>query len=297
MNLYIQISERLKEGIESVRWEWEMAWGGCDFSDLLWSCRFPRLVIEMILEGFLMCNCYSSLSPLLLPLKRFIASSYEEHIEVGIQYLQKIQRGLGPEKKDISINLAQQLILNVNNPNDYYFRTGLIIGVDATPNCFGGYCVNLRERRIEFYSMRSTDIPWKSDRGNCSKEFEMKNVLFALCLWSKEIVTAKKFSIYTDNFAIIESHHRGRAVKYGRRAFNLIKHFQDCENACLVNSNVYVNRVKDLKSFAINIQPADALSRHRFDSCVTFLSMFYGIDHTNIKGTHQLKNVICNLFK
>lgn len=159
----------------------------------------------------------------------------------------------------------------------------IIIGVDATPRCVGGYCVNTREKTLEFYSIKMSDIPWKIKRKMDADEFEMKNFMLALCIWNKKIGKFKKFAIYTDNQSVTIAGH-----KYGGMADKLVQHFVECEKAKLKSNPMFLRRKSDLCAFATFIQPADDLSRERINEAVEFLGRVHGIDMGNVRGTHEM---------
>ncbi len=159
----------------------------------------------------------------------------------------------------------------------------LIIGVDATPKCVGGYCLNVKYKTLEFYSIQMKDIPWKIERRMDADEFEMKNFMLALCIWSKKIEKFKKFAIYTDNQSVTVPGH-----KYGGVAEKLVKHFEECENAKFCSNPAFLRRKTDLCAFATFIQPADDLSRERITEAVGFLGGVYGIEMGNVRGTHEM---------
>lgn len=119
----------------------------------------------------------------------------------------------------------------------------LLIGVDANPTKIGGYSVNFQDSSpsIEMYTFPSSKLPWElhdtSMLGD-SNEFEMKNLLFALLLWQREIEEAGTFSIYTDNNAVSDF----KSV-YGRRVRGLVEHLKKCKGVRLVDK-MHVNRKK-----------------------------------------------------
>lgn len=69
----------------------------------------------------------------------------------------------------------------------------LLIGVDANPHHIGGYAVHLPRSDgahytpgLEMYTFHTRKLPWELHDTSIvgdSKEFEMKNLLFALLLW------------------------------------------------------------------------------------------------------------------
>lgn len=182
------------------------------------------------------------------------------------------------------IRLSQKLILS-QHPKHMMMQSELIIGVDATPTVFGGYCINLYEKKIEYYMIKKKDLPWKIEQKFCTEEFEMKNFLFALCVWSEQIEKYKTFSAYTDNNAVVAGNN-----KYGTNVNKLVRHFVDCKGANRTNASMFINRRMDLESFSKFIQPADDLSRGQLQKCTEILCKLYMIENNtnSLFGTHTL---------
>lgn len=210
-------------------------------------------------------------------------------LNIALTYLQRQQQSEAQTDTSTSkvtrVRLVQNLLQldKANKPTEENVQAALIIGVDATPKVLGGYCVNLREHRLEYYVIKADDFPWDIEKPNDSSEFEIKNLQFALAVWSDVIKRLKTFRVYTDNNAVKGS------SEVGMDAQILLKHLTKCEGATLVNGEqIYVNRMQDLADFAKYIQPADDLSRWQIDKGVDFLCKFYGIHKNRAKGTVKL---------
>lgn len=202
-----------------------------------------------------------------------------------LQHQQKVEQENGAAKLT-RIRLVQNLLqLEKGWPTEESLNAALVIGVDATPKVVAGYCVNLREMRVEWYVIKMEDFPWSMENINDPVEFEMKNLIFALAVWNKSIMKLKRFRVYTDNNGICG----GSSSEFGKDAGELLKHLTGCQGAVLGNEGeVWVNRIQDLAGFAKYIQPADDLSRWQVEKAVDFLCKFYGIHSNRAKGTLKL---------
>lgn len=173
-----------------------------------------------------------------------------------------------------------------NSPDSQF---NLIIGVDAQPAVFGGYCVNLMEgdgsqRWAEFYSILREDLPWRLSQDVADTELESKNFLFALMLWGEAIVEAKRILIYTGNQAVVYENNR-----YGRRATKLMEHYSQCDGVIIGNDcRFLVNWNKEPKSYAEHILPAEDLSSGLLREFHDFISQYYEIELDNFSGTHYI---------
>lgn len=178
-----------------------------------------------------------------------------------------------------------QLLKNeVRANNDDTPNCPLIIGVFAAPSCFGGYCVNQRDNVVKFYSIQAEDIPLHLSIHADPTELEMKNFLFALMLWSRQITDVKKLLMYTASPGIDTSGNR-----YGRRANKLLEHFESCEGVAVENSCSHsVNWKRDPKTYAVHILPAEDLSSDNLDDFYGFVSKYYGIHADKFIGTHTI---------
>ncbi|CAL8103071.1 unnamed protein product [Orchesella dallaii] len=205
-------------------------------------------------------------------------------IKNALLFLQRLQQTETKEESSETIRMAQNiLLLQQSKPTENSLQTALVIGVDATPNVMGGYCVNLKDKTLEYYVIKTDDYPWTIEKRDNPKEFEMKNLQLACLIWGKRIRKYKKFRIYTDNNAIADPSN-----EFGSDADDLLDHFQECEDAELVNDQVHVNRKQNLEFFAKYIMPADDFSRWHIDKGIDFLCQFYGIEKKNVRGTHKL---------
>ncbi|CAL8112846.1 unnamed protein product [Orchesella dallaii] len=163
-------------------------------------------------------------------------------------------------------------------------KSNLIIAVDARPTVQAGYCVNLKEKWLQYYVIKCTDFPWMLHDRNDTTEFEMKNVIFALAIWYEEIIRNKSFQIFTDNNAI------KRSTKYGTRTQQLLSHFEKCVGVKVSNkSGIHINRKENIQSFALFIKPADDFSRWKIVDAVNFLCNMYQIGKDNVTGTHYMQ--------
>ncbi|CAL8103017.1 unnamed protein product [Orchesella dallaii] len=159
----------------------------------------------------------------------------------------------------------------------------LVVGVHANPRAFGGYCVNPKEKSVEFYIINSEDLPWGIHSRSDGAEYEMKNLLFALMLWSEKIKEVRKLHVYTSNNAINADNHR-----YGRRAAKLLEHYSGCCNVVVNESRVYVNRNESPDLYATYVLPALDLAHGNLYSAQAFLLQYYDIKLENFKGTHRI---------
>lgn len=135
----------------------------------------------------------------------------------------------------------------------------LVIAADATPRNIGGYVINHFSKRVEFYSVPASRMPWilrNTTRSGNPTEFEMKNLLCALLIWEEKIVRHRKVAIFTDNSAII-----GNSL-YGSRVRSFIHHLQSCKQVLHVNPRwTFLNSKESPEVFNEFIVPADHLSR------------------------------------
>lgn len=136
----------------------------------------------------------------------------------------------------------------------------LVIAADATPRHIGAYLINHFSKRVEFYSVPSSRMPWilrNRTRSGNPTEFEMKNLLIALLLWEDNIIRHRKVAIFTDNSAVI-----GKNSMYGGRVRSFIQHLEKCHSVLHVNPNwTFVNSKESPNIFQEFIIPADQLSR------------------------------------
>lgn len=235
-----------------------------------WSGRFPRTFLPSISAE---TQSYQSLMG---ELQKCLCDMHPPNPNVvpSMEEVEKMQRITGR---------AQDLILSTGHYS--YPDCRLIIGVDATPAIQAGYLVNVLEKRLYYYVLKRNDLPWIIHDATNTKEFEMKNLIFALTVWKREILKHKQICIYTDNFAMDK-----REEKYGERAWQLLSHYMTCEGVSVLNKkDTTVNKFRNIASFATFIKPADDLSRWHIATALHFLQEFYGIDNENIEGTHYRK--------
>ncbi|ODM94243.1 hypothetical protein Ocin01_12438 [Orchesella cincta] len=194
----------------------------------------------------------------------------------------------GPQKIPVCIANTQSLILTPAyrkyTVELLRAKCNIIIAVDARPSIQAGYCVNLKEKWIQYYVIKKEHFPWLLKNGNDSDEFEMKNFIFALTIWYEEIVRNESFQIFTDNNEVWKCD-----TKYGKRTQKLLNHFVKCEQVRVENvSNIHINRMNDIEQFALFLKPADDFSRWKITEAVGFLTEMYGIRKENVRGTHSL---------
>ncbi|ODM93172.1 hypothetical protein Ocin01_13509 [Orchesella cincta] len=187
--------------------------------------------------------------------------------------------GLG----NAEIHSLQNNILSVGRHAEDSNDSHLVVGVHGNARVFGGYCVNLKEKSVEFYRINTEDLPWRIQARPEGSECEMKNLLFALMLWSEKITEVRKLHVYSNNDAIHADNHR-----YGRRAAKLLEHYAGCCGVVVNESRIYVNRDEQPDLYATYILPAEDLVHGNVHEFQRFVLKYYDISHENFSGTHRI---------
>lgn len=163
-------------------------------------------------------------------------------------------------------------------------QCNIIIGVHTNSIVFSGYCVNLQDKMVEFYTIQTEHLPWHASDQSDHLENEMRNFFFALMLWYEKLADCKRFHIYTGSRASIYDNNR-----LWRKAAKLLEHFCHCERIVVGNDNhFYVSPRHDPTSFAIKIFPAEDLSAGKYEDFQNFIMQFYDIPLMNFSGTHRI---------
>lgn len=162
-------------------------------------------------------------------------------------------------------------------------KAPLIICVEANSTNISGYLINLKQKICKFYVFGIRKLPWNLETPSGdwdSTEFKMKNVLFALLLWEQEILMMKKFSLFTNCWAVNHSD-----CGFGKIATDFLEHFTFCRSVIRVNSNSQVSRYRNTSVFAKLIQPARELMCWNLSRFRYYIKNAYGI--VEFDGSHS----------